>query len=120
MARILVNSTRGPDDPTVAALALLIARTAIDEGHQVVVFLAGDAVNLMRVEIREQVVGLGTGSVADHMAQLIEAGATFLVSGKSAAARGITEDELQFARAHFALPEILVRESLAADRMFTY
>jgi len=42
MARILVHSATGPDDPTRAALALLIARTADEEGHEVQVFLASD------------------------------------------------------------------------------
>jgi len=44
MAKILVHLTHGPEHPTRAALAFLVARSAIDEGHSVSMFLAGDAV----------------------------------------------------------------------------
>jgi predicted peroxiredoxin len=48
MATILVHVTNGPEHPTRAALAFLAAKAAIDEGHKVTMFLAGDAVQLMR------------------------------------------------------------------------
>ena len=44
MAKILVHVTNGPENPTRAALAFLVAKSAIDEGHSVSMFLAGDAV----------------------------------------------------------------------------
>ena len=120
MARALVHSTRGPEDPTVSALALLVARSAVEEGHVVAVFLAGDAVMLMRDEVRGQVEGLGTGSADEHLSALVAAGVQIWVSGKSAAARGLDEGELASAGAAFAMPSVLVRESLASNRMFTY
>ncbi len=46
MAKILVHLATGPENPTRAALALLVARTAAGEGHEVQLFLAGDAVAL--------------------------------------------------------------------------
>src|SRR5687768_4219778 len=45
---ILVHVTHGPEHPTRAALAFLVARTALEEGHSVTLFLAGDAVQLLR------------------------------------------------------------------------
>ena len=44
MAKILVHVTVGPENPTRAALAFLVAKSAIEEGHSVSLFLAGDAV----------------------------------------------------------------------------
>jgi len=44
MAKILVQLTIGPENPTRAALAFLVAKSAIEEGHSVSLFLAGDAV----------------------------------------------------------------------------
>jgi hypothetical protein len=41
--KILVHVTQGPENPTRAALAFLVAKTAIDEGDAVTLFLAGDA-----------------------------------------------------------------------------
>ena len=48
MASILVHLTHGPEDPTRAALAFLVARTALAEGHDVSVFVAGEGVQLLR------------------------------------------------------------------------
>jgi hypothetical protein len=48
MAKILVHVTHGPEHPTRAALGFMIARCAVEEGHTVSVFLAGDAVQLLR------------------------------------------------------------------------
>ena len=45
---ILIHITRGPEDPTRAALGFAVARAAIDDGDAVSIFLAGDAVQLIR------------------------------------------------------------------------
>ena len=53
MANVLVHLATGPENATRAALALLVARTAAEEGHEVRVFLAGDGVQLARRVTRE-------------------------------------------------------------------
>ena len=45
---ILIHITQGLENPTKAALGFLIAKTALEEGHTVNIFLAGDAVKLMQ------------------------------------------------------------------------
>ncbi len=57
MSKILVHVTHGPEHPTRAALAFLVAKTAIDEGHSVSMFLAGDAVQLIRDAVLDNLVG---------------------------------------------------------------
>ena len=89
MARFLVHVATGPENPTRAALGLLVARTAAAEGHEVQVFLAGDAVHLVRPETAAAVHGVGTGSAAEHLAALREAGVPLFLSGMSSNARGI-------------------------------
>ena len=54
MAKILVHVTIGPENPTRAALAFLVAKSAIHEGHSVSMFLAGDAVQLMRKAVLDK------------------------------------------------------------------
>lgn len=116
MAKILVNVTNGPEHPTRAALAFLVARAAQDAGHQVSLFLAGDAVQLLRPPVLDSLVGLGTGSLRESYDALQAGGAQWYVSGMSSKARGFEPDGV----AQPAMPEKLVELSLDADRVLTY
>jgi predicted peroxiredoxin len=118
--KILVHVTQGPENPTRAALAFLIARTAIEEGHTVSLFLAGDAVQLMRDAVLDNLTGLGTGKLREHYDAIIKGGGKFYLSGMSSKARGVTEAELKGKPAELAPPNVLLRLSLEHDRMFTY
>lgn len=118
MASILVHITHGPEHPTRAALGLLVARSALDEGHDVSVFLAGDAVDLAREETRAALNGIGTGSAKEHFDTLTSGGVKFYLSGMSSKARGITPDLIE--GAEMAMPNVLVQLSLDHDRMFVY
>ncbi len=120
MAKILFSLTQGPEDPTRAALAFLVAKTALDEGHTVSLFLAGDAVPLLRDAVLDSLVGLGTGSLREHFNALVAGGARFYVSGLSAKSRGVTQADLEGKPAEFAMPQVLVRLSIEHDRMFNY
>lgn len=120
MASILVHITHGPEAPTRAALGFLVAKAAVDEGHQVTLFLAGDGVQLLRDAVLDNLTGLGTGKLREHYDALVAGGARFYLSGMSARSRGLTESEIQGKPAEFAMPNVLVRLSLEADRMFTY
>jgi predicted peroxiredoxin len=120
MSKILVHVTHGPENPTRAALGLLVAKAALDEGHTVSVFLAGDAVQLIRDAVLDSLVGLGTGRLREHFDALVSGGARFYVSGMSAKSRGVMDADLGGKPAEFAMPNVLVRLSLDHDRMFTY
>jgi predicted peroxiredoxin len=118
--RILVHLTSGPENPTKAALAFLVARTAIEQGHAVSLFLAGDAVQLLRDAALDNVTGLGTGKLRDHFDAIAAGGGRFYLSGMSSSARGITAAELQGKPAELSPPAILLKLALEHDRMFTY
>lgn len=120
MGKLLVHITSGPESPTRAALGLLVARAAIDEGHEVSIFLAGDAVQLIRDAVLDSLAGLGTGSLRESFDAIAGAGGRFFVSGMSSKARGVTEDDLEGKPAEFALPKSLVELAFEADRSFTY
>jgi uncharacterized protein len=116
MARILVHSATGPENPTRAALALLIARTAVDEGHEVQLFLAGDGVHLADEGKAAETNGLGTGAVTEHLAALKGAGLTVYLSGMSSKARGIEGGE----GFELAPPQKLVELATWAETTLTY
>ena len=77
MARLLINVTHGPEHPTRAALAFLVGKAAVEEGHDVSLFLAGDAVQLLRDEVLDSLSRLGTGSLRDSYDAIVDAGGGF-------------------------------------------
>ena len=72
MSSLLIHITAGPNDPTRAALGFLVAKTAAEEGHEVNMFLAGDAVQLIRDSVLDNLVGLGTGTIREHYDAIVQ------------------------------------------------
>ena len=120
MAKILVHATHGPEHPTRAALAFLVARSAIEEGHTVTLFLAGDAVQLIRDAVLDNLAGLGTGKLRELYDVIVDGGGRFYLSGMSSKARGVGESDIAGKPAEMATPNVLIRLSLEHDRMFNY
>jgi predicted peroxiredoxin len=120
MAKILIHVTRGPEDPTRAALGFLVGKAALDEGHEVSLFLAGDGVQLLREAVLDNLAGLGTGRLRESYDALAAGGARFYLSGMSSAGRGVTETDLAGKPAELAQPSRLVQLALEHDRTLTY
>ena len=120
MSRLLIHLSTGPEHPTRAALAFLVARSAQQKGHEVTLFLAGDAVGLMRDETMDLVQGIGTGSLREHFDALAGAGARFFASGMSSKARALDAAALNGKSIEFAPPDRLVDLAFEADRVISY
>jgi uncharacterized protein len=116
--RLFVNLATGPEDPTRAALAFLVARTALEEGHDVRLFLAGDAVQLARPETAEALHGIGTGSLAEHWRALRDAGVPVFLSKPSSLARGVAPEPAS--GAELAAPTKLVELAAWAETTLAY
>jgi predicted peroxiredoxin len=120
VAKILVHVTSGPEHPTRAALAFLVAKAAVDEGHEVSMFLAGDATQLLRDAVLDSLVGLGTGSLRESYDAVVAAGTPLFASGMSSKARGLVEGDLEGKPVELTMPTKLVQLALEADRVLTY
>ena len=123
MGRLLVNIATGPEYPTRAALGCLVARQALAAGHAVDVFFAGDGVDYLRPETAAAAQGIGTGSVAEHIAALRAGGARLFASGMSSKARAIDAGALGPELGPvvtFAPPDRLVELVFEADRVLVY
>ncbi|HWT11005.1 MAG TPA: DsrE family protein [Roseomonas sp.] len=118
--RFLVHVTTGPQDPTKAALAFLVAATALKQGHAVTLFLAGEGVRLLTTDALASVEGQGTGRLSAHLAEILANGGRFALSGMSARARGLGQEILAGRPAEFAQPDALVRLASEADVVITY
>jgi len=120
MAKVLVQITSGPEHATKAALGFLVARAALDEGHDVTVFLAADGVHFVRRPVVEALAGLGGGSLSDVVDAVKNGGATFYASKMSLGARGIPEEEAATLGAQMGTPNALVQLSIDADSTLSY
>lgn len=118
--RFLVHITCGAEQPTRSALGLLIAKTAVEEGHDVDVFLAGDGAALARPETAADVQGLGTGNAGEWLTQLRDRDVPMYVSGMSAQARGLDAEMLTSHGFQPSPPSTLVSLAAAADRVLVY
>ena len=120
MASILVHLTWGPEDPTRATLAFLVAKTALAEGHDVSVFMAGEGVQLLRPATIDAVQGVGTGSLREHVDAVVAGGGKLYASRLSSEARALGPDDLGGLPVELVLPEVLVELIVSHDRVLSY
>jgi predicted peroxiredoxin len=120
VGKLLVHVTHGPEHPTRAALGFLVARAALEEGHEVSLFLAGDAVQLIRDAVLDSLRGLGTGSLRESFDAIVAGGGRFYLSGMSSQARGVSPADLEGKPAGMAMPKVLVQLAFEHDRVLTY
>lgn len=116
MPKLLINLTSGPEHPTRAALGFLLARAGAEQGHDVTIFLAGDAVQLVREPVLDNLVGLGSGSLRESYDAARSAGVRIFVSGQSSMVRGLDPPE----GVEAVPPTKLVELTFEADRVLTY
>jgi uncharacterized protein len=119
MSKLLVHLATGPENPTRGALALLVARTAVEEGHNVQVFLAGDAVQFARPATASTAHGIDTGSFGEHWEALVSAEVPIFLSAMSSNARGL-EPEAAAEGIELAPPAKLIELATWADSTLTY
>ena len=70
--KLLIKSAWGSDDPTKAAFAFLHANAFAEAGHEVQIFLLGEAVSLMRAVVAGSVVPVGWAPLSDALAQVVD------------------------------------------------
>ena len=69
--KVLIKSAWGSDESTKAAFAFLHANAFSEAGHEVQIFLLGEAVNLMRNETMNSVTPVGWPPLSEIMQDTI-------------------------------------------------
>ncbi len=59
MARFVIAASKGTDDPTMATMAFIASKAAKDQGHDVNLWLQGEAMVLARKGMVDGVQGVG-------------------------------------------------------------
>ncbi len=71
MAKLLYIGTSGTDDPTRATFPFLMAKGAIEAGHEPGIILQGEAAPLIKDSIAGQVQGIGVPALKELMDFLV-------------------------------------------------
>jgi predicted peroxiredoxin len=117
--KILMKSAWGSDDPTKAAFPFLHADVLSDAGHDVQIFLLGEAVSLMRKSVANAVVPVGWPPLAEVLGKIAAKKMPIYACGACSRARGITEADLSNFGAKFGTPKIFVSLVEWADKIIT-
>ena len=117
---VLVHIYSGLESQNKITLGLLVALTAEKNDHKVTLFLAGDGVDILNCKKAGEIVGQGTGDLYEHLKNLRNSKVTIYVSGKSAKSRGYDEKLINGYNAEFAMPDVLIEESIKADSVLCY
>ena len=117
---VLVHIYSGLESKNKITLGLLVALTAEKNDHKVTLFLAGDGVHILNCKKAGEIVGQGTGDLYEHLENLKNSKVTIYVSRLSAKSRGYDEKLLEGYNAEFAIPDVLVDESIKADSILCY
>ena len=69
--KVLIKSAWGSADPTQAAFPFHHASAFAEAGHEVQIFLLGEAVSLMRSVVADSVVPVGWAPLAEALAKVV-------------------------------------------------
>jgi predicted peroxiredoxin len=117
--KIMMKSAWGSDDPTKAAFPFSHGLALAEAGHEVQIFLLGEAVVLMRKVVAEAVTPVGWPKVAEILDKVATRHIPIYACGACSRARGVTEADLSNYGAKFGNPTIFVSLVEWADRVIT-
>jgi predicted peroxiredoxin len=117
--KIMMKSAWGSDDPTKAAFPFAHGLALSEAGHDVQIFLLGEAVSLMRKAVADSVTPVGWPAVVEPLTKLAARKVPIYACGACSRARGVTEVDLANFGAKFGNPTIFVSLVEWADRIIT-
>ena len=115
--KIMMKSAWGSDDPTKAAFPFSHGLALSEAGHDVQIYLLGEAVSLMRKAVANSVTPVGWPPIVESLAKLAAKKVPIYACGACSRARGVTEDDLANFGAKFGNPPIFVSLVEWADRV---
>ncbi|MGO9125152.1 MAG: DsrE family protein [Terriglobales bacterium] len=117
--KILMKSAWGSDDPTKAAFPFSHGLALAETGHEVQIYLLGEAVVLMRKMLANSVTPVGWPPVGETLDKLASKHVQIYACGACSRARGVTEADLNNYGAKFGNPTIFVSLIEWADHVIT-
>ncbi|MEY4684488.1 MAG: hypothetical protein RLZ25_947 [Pseudomonadota bacterium] len=107
MTTFIISGSRGTDDPTMASLPFIAAKSAGESGHDVVLWLWNEAVTLAREGVADHVTGVNLTPLSQVLMAVQLAGIPIWVCEACAVARGIKPDDLIAGSEIKAMPDYI-------------
>jgi predicted peroxiredoxin len=117
--KIFFKSAWGSDDPTKACFAFLHGTALAEAGHEVQIFLLGEAVNLMKDSLLNTVTPVGWPPLKEIMPKVLSNNIQIYACGACCRARSVVQTDLDSKKAKFGNPQIFVHLTEWADRIIT-
>src|SRR5438445_11112287 len=117
--KVLIKSAWGSADPTQATFPFHHANAFAEAGHQVQVFLLGEAVPLMRPAVASAVVPVGWAPLAESPREADRASRPDPRLRRLLEGRGVLPDDLEGKNASFSDPAKFVALVEWADKILT-
>jgi predicted peroxiredoxin len=117
--KILIKSAWGSDDPTKAAFPFLHGDALSEAGHEVQIFLLGEAVSLMRKSVANAVVPVGWPPLSEVLSKIVTKKIPIYACGACSRTRGVTDTDLTEYGTKFGNPKIFVSLVEWADKIIT-
>src|SRR6202451_4137986 len=117
--RMLRKSAWGSDDPTKAAFPFSHGLALAEAGHEVQIYLLGEAVALMRKVVADAVKPVGWPPVGEFLNKLSAKHVQIYACGACSRARAVTESDLPPYGAKFGTPPVFVSLVEWADHVIT-
>ncbi|MDM9383640.1 DsrE family protein [Chlorogloeopsis sp. ULAP01] len=90
--KVIVSVSSGTNDPTLATLGMLAAKVAVDEGHEVIVWLQGEGVTIANKNVYDKIQGLNMPPMKAVVEALLSANVPIWVCEACAKGRNITPE----------------------------
>lgn len=117
--RVMVAVSSGTDDPTRATLGMLAAKNCADQGHDVVVWLQGEAAYIANKHIHDNIQGINMPPMKGIIEALIKANVLVWVCEACAKGRNVTPQNWLETATYTTMGDY-VAAALAADKILSF
>ena len=119
MSSFIISGSRGSDDPTMATLPFIAAKTAKEAGHDVTLWLWNEAVLMSRKGGADHIKGVNLLPLKDILESVLALGIPIWVCGACAYGRGMVDEDLIPNSVIKAMPDY-INATLDFDKSITF
>ncbi len=117
--KMLIAVTSGTDDPTRATLGMIAAKVAKEQGHDVTIWLQGEAAVIANAQVYEKIVGHNMPPMKGLVEYLVGAGVEIWVCEACAKGRNVGPDNFVATARYMGMGDY-VKAVAAAERNLSF